>query len=81
MQTGIARYGARHWAVYHNGQLLAVTVYKKGALAVHNALESYGRLDGGVPIQRKFGIDSRVRRVTDVTEIVPFRSRGLLDKL
>jgi choline-glycine betaine transporter len=38
MQITVARYGARHWAVYLNGQLLAVTVYKKGALAVQDAL-------------------------------------------
>lgn len=25
---------SRHWAVYLDGELLAVTVYKKGALAV-----------------------------------------------
>jgi len=40
MKTAVTRYGARHWAVYHKGQLLAVTVYKKGALAVQKALES-----------------------------------------
>ena len=38
LQTSVTRYGARYWAVYLNGQLLAVTVYKKGALAVQNAL-------------------------------------------
>lgn len=36
----ITRYGARHWAVYVNGELLAVTLYKKGALAVQEALLS-----------------------------------------
>jgi hypothetical protein len=40
-QTTITRYGTRHWAVYLNGQLLAVTVYKKGALAVQDALISH----------------------------------------
>ena len=39
----VTRYGARYWAVYYNGQLLAVTIYKKGALAVKNALESQCR--------------------------------------
>jgi hypothetical protein len=39
----VARYGVRHWAVYHNGELLAVTAYKKGALAVQKALESQCR--------------------------------------
>jgi hypothetical protein len=38
MQITVTRYGARHWAVYLDGQLLAVTVYKKGALAVQDAL-------------------------------------------
>ena len=28
----IRRYGTRNWAVYEGGELLAVTVYKKGAL-------------------------------------------------
>jgi hypothetical protein len=30
----IAKYSARTWAVKLDGELLAVTVYKKGALAV-----------------------------------------------
>jgi len=34
----INRYGNRNWAVYFNGELLAVTVYKKGAVAVCDAL-------------------------------------------
>ena len=34
----ITRYGARYWAVYINDELLVVTVYKKGAIAVQNAL-------------------------------------------
>jgi hypothetical protein len=34
----ITRYAARHWAVYLNGDLVAVTVYKKGALAVGTVL-------------------------------------------
>jgi hypothetical protein len=38
VQTVVGRYGPRHWAVYLNAQLLAVTVYKKGALAVQAAL-------------------------------------------
>ena len=37
-QTIVTRYGSRYWAVYLNGELLAVTVYKKGALAVQQAL-------------------------------------------
>jgi hypothetical protein len=34
----VARYGARYWAVYLDADLLAVTVYKKGALAVQALL-------------------------------------------
>lgn len=31
---GITKYGTRNWAVWIDGELLAVTVYKKGAKAV-----------------------------------------------
>lgn len=34
----VVRYGMRYWAVYVDDELLVVTVYKKGALAVQNAL-------------------------------------------
>jgi len=34
----ITRYGTRNWAVWLDGELLAVTVYKKGATAVANAI-------------------------------------------
>ena len=30
----------RYWAVWVNGELLAVTVYKKGALAIQDKLSS-----------------------------------------
>lgn len=46
MTAIVTRYGARHWAVYYNDQLLVVTVYKKGALAVKNALESLYHSNG-----------------------------------
>jgi len=40
----IARYPhSRFWAVYENGQLLCVTVYKKGALAVMRRLQQARR--------------------------------------
>lgn len=35
----IQRYGNRNWAVYFAGELLAVTVYKKGAKAVAAKIE------------------------------------------
>ena len=34
MSVAIRKYGARFFAVYVNGELLAVTVYRKGAEAV-----------------------------------------------
>lgn len=34
MNATIEKYGNRNWAVRINGELLAVTVYKKGALAI-----------------------------------------------
>jgi hypothetical protein len=34
----ITKYGNRNWAIYYDGELLAVTVYKKGALAIAAAL-------------------------------------------
>jgi hypothetical protein len=39
-QISVCRYGSRHWGVYLNGELLAVTVYKKGARAIETALAS-----------------------------------------
>jgi hypothetical protein len=32
----------RYWAVYLDGELLAVTVYKKGAVAIAHALARHG---------------------------------------
>jgi hypothetical protein len=40
LNISVTRYGTRNWAVYLNGELLAVTVYKKGALAICTALEN-----------------------------------------
>jgi len=34
MNATIEKYGNRNWAVRINGELLAVTVYKKGARAI-----------------------------------------------
>ena len=36
----IAKYNARNWAVYLNGRLLAVTVYRKGAIAIRDTIEN-----------------------------------------
>ena len=38
--VSIDRYGSRNWAVYVNGDLLAVTVYLKGAKAVKELIDS-----------------------------------------
>jgi hypothetical protein len=37
--TEVRRYKHRHWAIYVQGELLAVTVYRKGALAVKRRLD------------------------------------------
>jgi len=37
----ITKYGGRNWAIYFNGELLAVTVYKKGALAIAATLRGF----------------------------------------
>jgi uncharacterized membrane protein YbaN (DUF454 family) len=45
LSVAVSRYGSRHFAVYVNGELLAVTVYRKGAEAVAARLrEMDGRL-------------------------------------
>jgi hypothetical protein len=37
----VSRYGrTRYWAVWVNGELLVVTVYKKGAIAIRDKLYS-----------------------------------------
>lgn len=37
-QLTISKYGTRNWAVYWNGELLCVTLYKRGAKAVADAM-------------------------------------------
>ena len=39
MQTTIEKYGSRNWAVRIDGELLAVTLYKKGARAIVEFVE------------------------------------------
>ena len=34
-------YATRYWSVMVNGELLAVTVYRKGAVAVAQAIDGY----------------------------------------
>jgi hypothetical protein len=38
MNVHVTRYGSRNWAVWIDGDLLAVTVYRKGAMAVKATL-------------------------------------------
>ena len=38
MNVHVTRYGSRNWAVWIDGELLAVTVYRKGAMAVKTTL-------------------------------------------
>jgi hypothetical protein len=58
MKVEVARYRkrdgwlTRHWAVFVNGDLLAVTVYRKGAEAVASAITS---LNGGRPVLTRDG--------------------------
>ena len=37
-RLSITKYGQRHWAVWLDGELLAVTLYKKGAQAITAAI-------------------------------------------
>jgi hypothetical protein len=43
MKIEITKYGKRNWAVYFNSELLAVTVYKKGALAISELITRLGK--------------------------------------
>ncbi len=42
----ITRYGSRYWAVWLDGQLLAVTLYKKGAQSVASAITRFSTHHG-----------------------------------
>ena len=37
-RLSITKYGSRYWAVWFDGELLAVTLYKKGARSVASAI-------------------------------------------
>ena len=58
MKVDVARYRkhdgwpTRHWAVFVNGDLLAVTVYRKGALAVARTIAA---LNDGRPVPTRDG--------------------------
>ncbi len=42
----ITRYGARHWAVWLDGELVVVALYKKGATTVAGKLRELVSLKG-----------------------------------
>jgi hypothetical protein len=46
----------RYWAVYENGELLCLTVYKKGARAVKTRLERAERDIAAGPIHEADGV-------------------------
>lgn len=56
MKVEVARYrkrdgySTRHWAVFVNGDLLAVTVYRKGTLAVARTIAA---LNDGRPVPNR----------------------------
>ena len=43
----ITRYGTRRWAVWLNGELVVVALYRKGATAVADKLRELLMLKGG----------------------------------
>ena len=45
-RLSITRYGSRHWAVWLDGELLAVTLYLKGARAIASAITKLSTLNG-----------------------------------
>lgn len=49
MNVHVTRYGSRNWAVWIDGELLAVTVYRKGARAIQTTINDLTN-DKYVPI-------------------------------
>ena len=45
-RLAITKYGTRYWAVWIDGQLLAVTLYKKGARSVASAITTLSTTHG-----------------------------------
>ena len=43
----ITRYGTRHWAVWLDGELVVVALYRKGAATVAEKLRELVSLKGG----------------------------------
>ena len=55
MKVTIRKYKSRHWAVYINDKLLAVTVYRQGAVEVKQLVEWMMPLDGDKRVTRRRG--------------------------
>ena len=45
-RLSITKYGQRYWAVWLDGELLAVTLYKKGARSVASAITTLSTYHG-----------------------------------
>ena len=43
----VTRYGSRHWAVWLDGELVVVALYRKGAATVAEKLRELVTLKGG----------------------------------
>lgn len=43
----VTRYGSRHWAVWLDGELVVVALYRKGAATVADKLRELVALKGG----------------------------------
>ena len=43
----VTRYGTRHWAVWLDGELVVVALYRKGATAVAEKIRELVSLKGG----------------------------------
>jgi hypothetical protein len=62
----IERYGGRNWALYDADELVAVTLYKKGAVSVQERLEAAAT-----------AIDDLQRRIEDLQALRPlFRKQA-----
>lgn len=61
----IERYGRRFWAVYEDGKLLCVALYKKGAVAVVRRIAGAEAAELAVATRLPFGAFRRKRTRTE----------------
>lgn len=53
----IEHYGNRYWAIYLGGELLAVTVYFKGAVAIEDVIRRLQRMNTRIePMEEMMGM-------------------------